>query len=96
MTYLRFMELLQDRLEELISADPESARHWLNGSFEYSPDLFTIATYNPPRDWPMQIMMSDQVTIRLNDIDWERDTILTLDRNELPNLAEIVEQLAVS
>ena len=92
MTYLRFMDLLQGRLEELISADPGSARHWLTSSVEYSPDLYMIATY-PPRDWPIQIMMSDQMMIRLNAIDWERDTILTLDRDELPSFAEIVAQL---
>jgi TPR repeat protein len=96
MTQQRFKNLLQDRLEELISAAPEEARHWLTGNLEYSPDLYTIASYNTPKDWPIQILMSDEVMIRLNDIDWDAGAIESLDPIDLPSIAQLLEQLAIS
>ena len=86
----RYENLLCSRLEYLISADPKRAKDLLTGSSEHNPDLYTIALYNPSEDWAIQIMMCDQMMIRLSRIDWEKGEFTELSFDELPGLDEFV------
>ena len=45
----RYEDLLQDRLEDLMSADPKWAKDLLTVSPEHHPNLYDIALYNPPK-----------------------------------------------
>jgi hypothetical protein len=86
-----YTNLLQDRLDDLINADPKQAKSLLTGSPEHIPDLYTVALYSPPKDWAIQIMMCDQMMIRLNRIDWERGEFAKRPVDELPGLDELIE-----
>ncbi len=89
----RYEALLQDRLQSLIEADPEQAKQVLTGSPDHNPNLYQVAMSNPLRDWPVQMMMCDQMQIRLAAIDWHKGSRASLPPNEMPGLEELVETL---
>lgn len=93
MDWLTYTMHLRSRLEELIREDPQEAKHWLTGSPEHSPDLYTIAVCNPWHDWADQIMMSDQMMITLNSIEWNKGVVETIPVDEMPSLPELIELL---
>lgn len=86
-----FKSLLEDRLRDLVQADPQQAERQLQMSAEHMPELYLIARNNPPRDYPQQIVMSDQMQIILNRIDFQKGVITHLAPSEMPTLQEIVE-----
>lgn len=91
MSSLLYKELLRDRLQELISKNHDRAKNALEGSSEYSPDLYQIGRWNPSRDWASLIMESDQMMILLNKIDWKRTGhSLSLPQSDLENLDELL------
>ena len=90
----QFMLALQCRLEELILADPKSARRLMtNLSPEYSPDLYTIALHSDLDDWPVEIVMSDQLMTIFNQIDFDLGQIAYIPASELPGIHELLESL---
>lgn len=89
----RYEELLQDRLEELINANPKWAKDLLSASPEHHPNLYAIALYDALKQWAIQIMMSDEMMIRLNSVDWDKGEFSQVPADELPRLDELIEQL---
>ncbi|MBC7705009.1 MAG: hypothetical protein H7274_13835, partial [Rhodoferax sp.] len=51
MTYDLYRDLLRQKLDVLIQANPREARRALEMSNEHSPELWTIAANNPAQDW---------------------------------------------
>jgi hypothetical protein len=50
--------------------------------------------FNPPKHWAIQIVASDQMMMLLNRINWNKPgRQICIDRDELPDLAQILEIL---
>jgi hypothetical protein len=88
-----FTELLEERLEELILADPDEAKCALEASMESLPDPYQIAQMCSANEWACQLMMCDQMQIRLNRINYKQGQILMMATEELPSLSMIIEAL---
>ena len=89
----KYESLLTDRLGQLIEADPAEAQDVLTSSPETFPDLYQIAKSTPLREWPLQIVMSDQMQTCLARIDYPQGRRTSLRANELPCLRELVESI---
>lgn len=84
-----FRDLLVEKLDRLIKADPEAARSALEASQENSPVMWQIAEMYAPKDWAYQIVHSDQMQMLLSDVDWKG----MRGEAEPVSLLEILEQL---
>jgi hypothetical protein len=94
LTRHRYSELLRSRIACLIAEDSLEAKRLLESSPEHSPELNEIAMIGRPEEWADQVMMSDSMMILLNRIGWQVDGDLQkISDDELPSLAEIIEQL---
>jgi hypothetical protein len=85
--------ILEQRLQQLVSENPDQARHVLTSSPERLPDLYQIGAQGEPKEWPSQILACGQMQTLLDQIDWKRGTILNLLPSELPTLDEISQAL---
>jgi hypothetical protein len=93
MTVEQYRPLLEDRLRYLVDQDPAEARELLTASPEHNPSLYQVGMSNPHRDYPVQIMMCDQMLIRLARIDWPLGRIQMLPKSQLPDLRALVEAI---
>ena len=94
MTRQLFEMILKSRLRKLIDQDQQEAYNVLSRSPEYNPDLYTIALHNQPKDWPILIVMCDQMQMWLNRIDWSKPgQNLSLEPIEMSSLEAITETL---
>lgn len=79
-----YLYMLEKKLETLILADPKAARWAMECTFD------SIATYYDPKDWAIQIVRGDRMTMILADVDWDA----SLGAAPQQSLAEILEILA--
>lgn len=94
MTRDLYQDLLWLRLKELIDQNPQEAERVLSRSEEKLPSLYAIAKAGNPKDWPSQILISDQMQMCLARIDWKKTgQTLTLSPSQLPTLEQITEAL---
>jgi hypothetical protein len=94
-TYKLLLEdLLREAVERAVEEDGvRGAKAILEMSEESSPNLAQIARTGLPREWPVQIMMCDQMQTVLGQINCQRGKIVSLDPNEKPDLRGILELL---
>lgn len=86
--------VLSRYLGELIDKDPKRAKLILTDDPEYLPDLYEIATvWGGPKDWPIQILMCDQMQMVLDEIDWSRGRSLQLGPSQLPGLDALTSEI---
>jgi hypothetical protein len=60
-----YRELLRQKLDAMIQADPRGARQVMEMSRDNAPGLWEIAQQNPIQDWASVLMRSDQMTTLL-------------------------------
>lgn len=68
-----YRDLLAQKLQALIDADPKEAQRALEMSQEQAPEWWTIAEYQPPRQWGQALTSSDSIQIPLSLIDWTQE-----------------------
>jgi len=90
MTPSLYRELLRQKLDALIQADPKAARQAMEMSRENAPGLWVIAQQNPPRAWASGLMQSDQMTKLLASLKMPG----SLSPKQPQTLLEILELLA--
>ena len=65
--------LLEQKLDRLIAANPQAARETLEMSNEQAPELWEIAEQNNPSDWATLLVRSDGMQRLLDLIDWQTE-----------------------
>ena len=91
----QYRVLLEARLESLIAADPKQALLDLElvSTPEY-PGLYPELPWYPSHQWAFHIMLSCEMRMMLNRIDWERANPVELVQvEELPSLIDILEMI---
>ena len=87
-----YLDLLTQKLDALIEANPKAARNALQMSQENAPGLWAIAEQFPVREWASALVRSDQMTNLLAPLKTEVDGRLA---NPQPqSLLGILELLA--
>lgn len=89
----QYRELLQDRLHELISTNPAQAKRDLQmmESTEI-PALLPMLRGTPSKHWAVNIALSDQTTMLLGEIDWQKICpVQELSEEDLPILLDYLE-----
>ena len=91
----QYRMLLEAALVSLIEANPKQARRDLETvSPEDSPGLSNIRVEFQPSEWATQIMLSPQMAMLLNRIDWpQTNPVKERSAEELPNLMDILQML---
>jgi hypothetical protein len=91
----QYPELLQDRIDLLIQANPKQAEKDLEAiGGSYNPELSNIPVGCPPQHWAPQIMQLDQMRMLLAQIDWKKDNPpRELSDDHLPSLIDILQML---
>lgn len=86
--------LQEQKLREEIEQDPEEARRNLEMSLKRLPNFQEISTMYHPSEWPTQIVMSDQMQMLLNQVDWKSPgRVETRQPSSLPGLQELLEAM---
>ena len=85
-----YRELLRQKLDALIHADPKEARRAMETSVEHAPGLWAIAHQNPMKDWAALLVASDEMMIALSPLTMQG----SLRRQQPQSLQEILEHLA--
>ena len=85
--------ILESRLHQLISKNPDKAYNLLTSSTERLPDLYEVATQHPVEEWPLAILNCGQMQMCLARINWSKGQNLSLEASELPDLEMILEAL---
>ena len=65
--------LLEQKLDRLIAANPQQARETLEMSNEQAPELWEIAEQSNPSEWGTLLVRSDGFQRLLDQIDWKAE-----------------------
>ena len=90
MTPSLYRELLQQKLDAMIQADPKAAQQAMQMSVENAPGLWSIQQQHPTREWASALMQSDQMTRLLAPLKMPG----SLSAKQPQSLLEILELLA--
>ena len=93
MTRPQYEAIMESRLHQLISKNPDEAYKALTSSMEHLPDLYEVATMQTPAEWPLAILHCGQMQMCLAQINFQKGQNLSLEASELPDLAAILEAL---
>lgn len=87
----QYPQLLADKLQRLVDADPEAARRALEMSQEQAPELYLIAEEVPPDQWGQALTSSESMQSLSNRVEWSLPG--TTEPAPPLSLREILEQL---
>ncbi|NEX63350.1 hypothetical protein [Noviherbaspirillum galbum] len=100
LTPAQYRQAMAAKVERLFAAEPDHGRAALEMSDEGLPEMAAIARNQPPKDWPMAVMMSDSMMVLMNNIKWEKEgptPILQLlhvrENLKDESLASLIEQM---
>jgi hypothetical protein len=98
-TAQRYRDVLVDRLDELIKANPKQADGEMDTDSRCCPDLISIRSEHSMKYWAFHIGESAQMSFTLARIDWGRQTIKTamnLEDDDIPRLSDYLDGLAMN
>lgn len=87
----QYRDLLAIQLQQIVDADKTEAMSAMEMSLDQLPELYLIASSEPPRNWGESLASSDSMQNLLNRIDWTQPGIQS--SRPLPSLREVLEQL---
>jgi len=88
-----YEHLAEKYLQSLIQRNPDQARQVLSSSPELLPDLYEIANLGEVMDWPAQIVACGQMQMLLDQMNWQKGSLVNLSPSDLPTLEQFSEAL---
>lgn len=67
-----YLDLLSQRLQSMVDANPQAARAAMEMSREQAPELWELAQYVDPEQWGRGLMQADLMNRWLAAIDWDK------------------------